>query len=97
MDFYSWLRDCQGNPKLQLRSPYMNDGSAFVYDPGYIEWGYIVDLDERVLEVYCGYRSAGLPSRFTGDGRNPLPLVLKAPLDGSMNNEAFITAALNSK
>lgn len=95
-DFYAWLQEAQGNPELALmRSEYMTDGSAFAYDPGYIEWGYIVDFDKRTVEVYKGDTSLPQRGRFSGNGdQRGLPLILTVQLEDTVitTGDEFVRA-----
>lgn len=57
-DWYSLLRNCQGNPDEVLASGVILDGTNFPADSVFCEWGYVVDFDNRVLEVYKGFQKA---------------------------------------
>jgi hypothetical protein len=57
-DWYSLLRETQGNPTETLKAVYFVDGSDFGGDSLFCEWGYVVDLDRKVLEVYKGFVNA---------------------------------------
>jgi hypothetical protein len=56
---YDALRDDQGDLSAALEKGLMVGGAeAFGRDSLYCEWGYVVDLDEGVLEVYEGFVNA---------------------------------------
>ena len=55
-DWYCLTREMQGDLGMTLESGYMLDGSSFPLDSLFCEWGYIVDLDAGVLEVYKGFQ-----------------------------------------
>ena len=55
-DFYCLLREAQGHPLTSLQIGAMVDSSLFVNDSLFCEWGYIINLDQMVLEVYKGYQ-----------------------------------------
>lgn len=57
-DWYSLLRHCQGEPSLILQAGVFCDASYFPFDSLFCEWAYVVDLDERVFEVYQGFRTS---------------------------------------
>ncbi|ALY10867.1 hypothetical protein WILDE_85 [Arthrobacter phage Wilde] len=95
MDFYSWLRDCQGDPAKTLAAPFVNDGKEFAWDPGYIEWGYIVDFDKRTVEVYKGDTSLPQRGRFSGNSdQRGLPLILTVNLEDTVitTGDEFVRA-----
>jgi hypothetical protein len=100
-DFYSWLRDCQGNPAATLGSGFIPDSVSFAKDSLFCEWAYVVDLDARTLEVYKGFQTtAHTEGRFAGggtdaestDGYFPVRLILTVPLDGSYTTGSFLEA-----
>lgn len=51
-DWYAVLRDTQGDYQRMLDAGYYTDGNAFAKDPVFCEWGYVIDLDREVVEVY---------------------------------------------
>jgi hypothetical protein len=69
-DWYCLLREAQGNPeswKQGLR--FMIDSHEFMGDSLFCEWGYIVNLDEGILEVYKGYNeNQNAPGRYASKG-----------------------------
>lgn len=56
-DWYQLLRNTQGNPEAMLDAGYILDAHEFPLDSLFCEWGYLVNLDEQVLEVYTGFQS----------------------------------------
>lgn len=55
-EWYVLLRETQGDPAKTLESGYMENGDGFQYDSLFCEWGYILDLDWDILEVYRGFQ-----------------------------------------
>lgn len=52
--WYWLLRGTQGNPEKILKVGFMEDAANFPHDSLFCEWGYLVDFDEKALEVYKG-------------------------------------------
>lgn len=69
-EWYSLLRDLQGQFLGTLQAGVMIDGAGFELDSLFCEWAYLVDFDREVLEVYRGFqkerhdegRWAGMPT-----------------------------------
>jgi hypothetical protein len=57
-DWYNLLRDTQGNPVGALEAGFFADYFKFGEDSLFCEYGYVVDLDRKVLEVYKGFQTA---------------------------------------
>lgn len=55
-DWYTWLRDAQGNLAEYLLIGFMIDNKAFGYASLFCEWGYLVNLDNKTVEVYRGFQ-----------------------------------------
>lgn len=53
-DWYSALREIQGDFAKVLRAGFCPDASWFPVDGQSCEWGYLLDLDAQKLEVYKG-------------------------------------------
>lgn len=53
-DWYSALREIQGEFARTLRAGFCPDASWFPVDSLSCEWGYLLDIDERAVEVYKG-------------------------------------------
>lgn len=56
-EWYSLLRNMQGDLIASLRAGVMIDGEDFPVDSLMCEWGYIVDLDKQTFEVYEGFQN----------------------------------------
>lgn len=57
-DWYVLLRRTQGEPALMLEAGVIEDGSAFPSDSLFAEWGYVVDFDAGMFEVYKGFQTS---------------------------------------
>jgi hypothetical protein len=57
-DWYWLLRDAQGEPQEMLNSGFFVDASDFALDSLFCEWGYVVDLDAKQVEVYKGFQTS---------------------------------------
>lgn len=57
-DWYCLLRRAQGDPWLTLDAGYMEDAGDFPLDSLFAEWGYVVNLDTHLLEVYRGFQTS---------------------------------------
>jgi hypothetical protein len=56
VDWYSALRNCQGNPAMILESGYILDSFDFGYDGIFCEYAYVLDFDKGCLDVYKGFQ-----------------------------------------
>lgn len=54
--WYDELLDLQGDLGALLERGLMPDANGFINDSLFCEWGYIVNLDDEVLEVYRGFQ-----------------------------------------
>lgn len=84
-DWYCLLRGAQGDLLKLLEVGIMLDSSNFINDSLFCEWGYVLNLDAEVLEVYEGGQHAphtnGRYSQNSPDGGYyPCALVLEVPL-----------------
>jgi len=66
-DWYCLLRNVQGELK-----PYINgsiqhliDSQDFIKDSLFCEWGYIINLDDNVLEVWRGFQKEPQNNRYS--------------------------------
>lgn len=55
-DWYTELKDVQGELAGNLAEGYMTDGVKFGNHSLFCEWGYLVDLDNETVEVYRGFQ-----------------------------------------
>jgi len=68
-DWYSVLRECQGDPEQTIASGHILDGLSFANDSLFCEWGYVIDFDARQFEIYKGFQTeAHSKGRFVADG-----------------------------
>lgn len=56
-DWYVLMREAQGDLDAYLRAGVMLDGADFAQDSLFCEWAYLVNLDDRTLEVYRGFQT----------------------------------------
>jgi hypothetical protein len=101
-DWYVLLRKTQGNPKGMLAAGVIEDASGFPADSLFAEWGYVVDLDARALEVFEGFQKQSHDKgRFAGrqdaddsrrDGYWPVALVSSWPLSALPTDDEFMAA-----
>ena len=55
-NWYQLTRELQGELISTIKAGYMADNENFIKDSLFCEWGYIVNFDENVLEVYRGFQ-----------------------------------------
>lgn len=55
--YYQLLRHAQGSLQAYLELGFMVDSRGFADDSLFCEWAYLVNLDDRVLEVYRGFQN----------------------------------------
>ncbi|MGI9862322.1 hypothetical protein SDD30_13170 [Moorella naiadis] len=57
-DWYCLLRHAQGRPRAYTAGGlrYMIDNRDFLADSLFCEWAYIINLDDKVLEIYRGFQ-----------------------------------------
>lgn len=56
-EWYQLVRRTQGQPRDILASGYVLHNATFPQDSLWAEYGYVIDLDDRDLEVYVGFQS----------------------------------------
>ncbi len=65
-DWYCLLRNAQGNLYVYLSElRYMFDNRHFLKDSLFCEWGYVINLDKKVLEVYRGFQKEPSKNRYS--------------------------------
>lgn len=98
--YYSLLRSIQGDLFGHEKVGLMIDNGDFIYDSLFCEWGYIINLDTNMLEVYKGFQGAkhtdgryadGKPKPYTPhyEGAStlyPCRLIAEFPLDDIPDN-----------
>src|SRR6266704_1444799 len=52
-DWYCILRKAQGSMYQTFKCGYIGDATSFLKDSLFCEWAYILNADNRTLEVYC--------------------------------------------
>lgn len=70
-DWYSLLRESQGDPAAALSAGFYVDGYEFGYDSLFCEWAYVVDLDRKVVEVYKGFQKSAPTRGWWAGERDP--------------------------
>jgi hypothetical protein len=95
--WYQLLHKTQGDPALILAAGVLEDASDFPYDSLWAEWGYLIDFDAGMFEVYRGFQ--GQPhtaGRFARpqprDGYYPVALAACWPLEALPTEAAFLAA-----
>ncbi len=104
-DWYCLTRGMQGDLKAHLELGIGCDGSGFIRDSLFCEWGYIVNLDSGKLEVYKGFQKQphdkGRYGRLepcaeyrasSGNVYYACALVAEFPLDDLPDRKAFVKA-----
>ncbi|MFD8564670.1 hypothetical protein ACFV1N_46030 [Streptosporangium canum] len=95
-EWYVLLRATQGNPGEMLRAGVVEDAASFPLDSQFAEWGYLIDLDAEVFEVYRGFQdkphergrfAAREPER---DDHWPVALVTSWPLTALPSRDTFL-------
>lgn len=71
-EWYSLLRNAQGHLDVFVKGDldHMIDSHEFLTDGLFCEWAYIINLDERVVEVYRGFYKTPGRGRY-GEIKNP--------------------------
>jgi len=93
-DWYSLLRDLQGDLYNTLGTGVMIDGADFLQDSLFCEFAYIADVDKEVLEVlevFRGFQQVPDPdSRFGTEAEGdyyPVKFVLSIPFDNIVSED----------
>lgn len=55
-DWYATLREAQGDPGKTLDAGFYSEYTEFALDSLFCEWAYVVDLDNRTVEIYRGFQ-----------------------------------------
>ena len=85
--WYSLLRQTQGDPAAILAAGVYESAEGFPLDSLFCEWAYVVDFDDRRLEVYEGYQRTPITrGRWADrsacrDGYYPVQAVASWPFD----------------
>lgn len=85
-DWYCLLRKTQGDVEALLAAGIYEDSGDFALDSLFCEWGYLINLDDSLFEVYKGFqRKAHTQGRFAKEndrkGYYPIALIKTFPLD----------------
>lgn len=66
-DWYCLLRNVQGDIDSYIEGGlrYMIDSKDFIRDSLFCEWGYIINLDKNVLEVWVGFQNIPNKDRYS--------------------------------
>jgi hypothetical protein len=96
ISWYQVLRETQGAPGAMLDAGVIQDASNFPADSLWAEWGYVVDFDAKVFEVYEGFqhdahgegRFADMPR--VNDNYAPVRLVASWSLSDLPDNDTFL-------
>jgi hypothetical protein len=67
-NWYCLLRKTQGDLECYKNGlRYMIDNKNFIKDSLFCEWGYIINLDDNILEVYEGFQTEPQDNRYKTD------------------------------
>lgn len=105
-DWYALLPETQGNPAAMLDAGVIEDAGSFPLDSLFAEYGYLIDFDAGVFEVYRGFqkephskgrfadREPFVPEHRAGRPVEywPCALVASWPLDDLPSDEEFCKA-----
>lgn len=99
----SWLDllwKTQGNPEAMLGAGVIEDASDYPADGSDCEWGYVIDLDTGVFEVYRGgqtgaHRRGRFAERPHRPGHCQAALVTGWPFDQLPGDREFLAALSN--
>lgn len=102
-DWYCLLHQLQGDIEATLEAGVMLDGTAFILDSLFCEWGYVINLDDNIFEVYKGFqREPHLKGRYSkfhpndeyhpvGNKYYPCALVVEFDLFNLPSEETFLS------
>lgn len=71
-EWYVLLRETHGHPRLILDVGYAEHSPNWPLDSLFAEWGYVVDFDRQVLDVYQGFQKTR-PTAGRWAGLSPAP------------------------
>lgn len=64
-DWYCLLREAQGNLEALAEDlVYMIDDASFLTESLFCEWGYVINLDTNMLEIYRGFQTKPQQNRY---------------------------------
>lgn len=96
--WYQLLRRVQGRPDAILAAGFLEDASTFPLDSVFAEWGYVVDFDTEMFEVYRGFQKEPHDKGRFADRPSldrdywPCALVASWPLKELPSDEDFVAA-----
>lgn len=98
-DWSELLGDIQGDPDAILEAGAVLDATRDVLDSLSSEWGYLIDLDTDLFEVYRGYqKTPHAAGRFAGRAipgaeYQPVALIASWPIADLPNQATFLKTA----
>jgi hypothetical protein len=66
-DWYCLLRNAQGDidSYVQGKVPFLDNSAGFLKDSLFCEWAYIINIDDKTLEIYKGFnKNPKAPGRY---------------------------------
>lgn len=102
-DWYVLLRETQGDPAAILAAGHAEHAPDWPADSLFCEWGYLLDLDRGVLEVYRGFQDEPHTDgrfhdrprptgRYAASGYYPVRLIASWKLTELPDTHAFLAA-----
>jgi len=101
-DWYCLLRSAQGDLFAYKQGLfYMSDDSSFIEDSLFCEWGYIINLDTDMLEIWQGFQHyPDLNNRYGQEAQDeyyPCKMIGEFPLNAIDEWEEFVQTGMEEE